>query len=62
MILAVAKAAPARKEIAMAVEIYLEEATDQCGYVPLAVPGYCLTRSGVLQQALWSGLELPMKC
>jgi len=46
----------------MAVEIYLEEATDQCGYVPLAVPGYCLTRSGVLQQALWSGLELPMKC
>lgn len=44
----------------MPIQITLDESTDQCTFVPLAVFGYCLTQSGVLR-ALWSKLTLDMK-
>ena len=44
----------------MSVRIVLEERTDHCSFVPLAVVGYCFTRSGLLQP-LWSTLEVEMK-
>lgn len=50
----------ARKENAMPVEIRLEGSSEHCSMVPLAVIGYCLTRSQVLQP-VWSGLKLKMK-
>lgn len=44
----------------MSIQISLERATNACRFVPLAVVGYCLTRSGVLPR-LWSGIEVDMK-
>jgi hypothetical protein len=44
----------------MTVQICLEEVSDRCSFIPLAVVGYCLTRSGVLQP-LWSTLHVDMK-
>lgn len=44
----------------MSVQIYLEPAADECRFVPLAVVGYSLTRSGVLPR-LWSGVQIEMK-
>lgn len=45
----------------MPVKISLEDGLDHCSFVPLAVVGYCLTRSGLLQP-LWSDLHLDLKC
>jgi hypothetical protein len=44
----------------MPVQITLEEAGTHCSFVPLAVIGYCLTRTGTLLP-LWSALDLKMK-
>jgi hypothetical protein len=44
----------------MAVQIYLEPVEHQSCFVPLAVVGYCLTRSGLLKP-IWSELDLKMK-
>ena len=44
----------------MAVHIELADLPHHCSFVPLAVVGYCVTRSGLLQP-LWSDLEIDMK-
>jgi len=44
----------------MSVQIVLDEMKGHCSFVPLAVVGYCFTRSGLLQP-LWSPLEVDMK-
>lgn len=44
----------------MSVQISLERSTRECRFVPLAVLGYCLTRSGLLKP-LWSPLDLDLK-
>ena len=44
----------------MSVQMCLERKTRECRFVPLAVLGYCLTRSGLLQP-LWSQLDLDLK-
>ena len=44
----------------MSVQIYLEPVKHQSCYVPLAVVGYCLTRTELLKP-VWSELELEMK-
>jgi hypothetical protein len=44
----------------MAVQIYLEPVEHQSCFVPLAVVGYCLTRSGLLKP-IWSELDLKMR-
>jgi hypothetical protein len=44
----------------MPVRITLEDAGAHCSFVPLAVLGYCLTRSNALQP-LWADLSLKMK-
>lgn len=44
----------------MSVKIELEEVERQCSYVPLAVVGYCLTKSEVLQP-IWDSLQIEMK-
>ena len=44
----------------MSVQIVLDELKGHCSFVPLAVVGYCFTRSGLLQP-LWSALEVDMK-
>jgi len=44
----------------MPVQIVLDEMKGHCSFVPLAVVGYCFTRSGLLQP-LWSALEINMK-
>lgn len=44
----------------MSVQISLEPVHDQCSFVPLAVVGYCLTKTGLLEP-VWSGLEVKMK-
>jgi len=44
----------------MSVQIVLDELEHHCSFVPLAVVGYCFTRSGLLQP-LWSALEMSMK-
>jgi hypothetical protein len=44
----------------MTVRITLEDAGTHCSFVPLAVLGYCLTRTRALQP-LWASLDLKMK-
>lgn len=44
----------------MSVQICLEKVVDQCSYVPLAVMGYCLTKTGCLQTVLDS-VQVEMK-
>ena len=44
----------------MSIQISLEKAAQQCQCVPLAVVGYCFTRSQLLRP-LWSELDLEMK-
>jgi hypothetical protein len=49
-----------KEKLPMAIQIYLEPVREQSRFVPLAVVGYCLTRSGLLKP-LWSELKLTMK-
>lgn len=44
----------------MAVKVYLEENPTQCSFVPLAVVGYCLTQTGLLDP-VWSSLRLRLQ-
>lgn len=44
----------------MSVQICLEKVSNQCSYVPLAVVGYCLTKTGFLQ-SVWDNLQIEMK-
>lgn len=44
----------------MAVQICLEEVDHQCSFVPLAVVGYCFTKTGLLQP-LWAELDVNIK-
>jgi hypothetical protein len=44
----------------VAVQIYLEPVEHQTCFAPLAVVGYCFTRSGLLKP-LWSALDIKMK-
>lgn len=44
----------------MSVQISLCSTTRHCSFVPLAVVGYCLTRSGLLKP-LWSELDFDLK-
>jgi hypothetical protein len=48
------------EKLPMAVQIYLEPVEHQSCFVPLAVVGYCLTRSGLLKP-IWSELDLKMR-
>jgi Transposase DDE domain group 1 len=44
----------------MSVAIGLEDVVNQCSYVPLAVLGYCLTKSKLLDPA-WKPIKMPIK-
>jgi hypothetical protein len=47
-------------KLPMAVQIYLEPVEHQSCFVPLAVVGYCFTRSGLLKP-VWAELDLKMR-
>jgi len=44
----------------MSVKIELEEMSGQCAFVPLAVLGYCIGQTELLQ-SVWQPLDIPMK-